>query len=238
MEGSYVSDARRSARKGDGEANFFNYIKHRCKVIFDVGCFAGTYEDGRVADNSFIKLKDVSIHYFDPVPEFVDELQALVTNTDSYFNKFGLTDVPGTFPYYTEVMSFLDRHKTLPHRVTEPDKYLKLQRADEYVVKHNINSIDFLKIDVEGYENNVIKGFGDHIKNVNIIQFEYGGCWIDNEVQLSDVVAYLEEYGFTGFSYIYREGIIPMQSPIVDDFEFSNIVCYNTNFADSWQDIK
>ena len=234
----YVSPAIRSARNGEGEDKFFSFIKRRCKVIFDVGCFAGIYPDGAIAESNFTKLNNVSIHYFDPVPEYLDEIQAQETNNESYFNKFGLTDVPGTFPYYSEVMSFLDRRKTLPHRVTEPDKYLELRRADEYVEKHNIDSIDFLKIDVEGYEVNVLKGFGNHIKNVNIIQFEYGGCWIDNKTKLADVVSYLEEAGFVGFSYIFKGGVIPIPQPIVDDYEYSNIVCYNKNFANSWQDVK
>jgi len=218
----------RSARNGEGEDKFFKFIKRRCKVVFDVGC----------AKSYFTNLDGVSVHYFDPVPECLDEIQARESNKEVYFNKFGLTDVPGSFPYYSEVMSFLDRRKTLPHRVTEPDKYLELRRADEYVEKHAINSIDFLKVDVEGYEMNVFKGFGDHIKKVNIIQFEYGGCWIDNETKLTDAVSYLEDAGFVGFSRIYEGGVIPITQPIVDDYEFSNIVCYNKNFAGSWQDIK
>ena len=37
---------------------------------------------------------------------------------------------------------------------------------DDYIIENNIKRIDFLKIDTEGYEFNVIKGLGEHIKNV------------------------------------------------------------------------
>jgi hypothetical protein len=42
----------------------------------------------------------------------------------------------------------------------------------------NISQIDFLKIDVEGAEHLVLKGFGDMLSTnqIKIIQFEYGEC--------------------------------------------------------------
>ena len=228
-----------SAYNGEGEHKFFTYIKDTCETIFDVGCFAGTYENGDRAVNVFTQLKDVDVHYFDPVPEFINEISKQIKNRDrSFLNKFGLSNITGELPYYTEVMSFVERSKTLPHRKTEPDRVLNIKRGDEYVKEHNIKSIDFLKIDVEGFEKGVIEGFGDFIKNVKIIQFEYGGCWIDNGVKLAEVVIPLKQAGFANFGRLCKSGVIPLEESLQDDYKFSNIVCHNTNNYKNWIDDK
>ena len=44
---------------------------------------------------------------------------------------------------------------------------------DEYMSKKNISKIDFLKIDTEGYEFEVLSGAKKNIKNVNLVLFEH-----------------------------------------------------------------
>ena len=39
--------------------------------------------------------------------------------------------------------------------------------------------IDLCKIDIEGHELDALNGFGEALKHINIIQFEFGGCNID-----------------------------------------------------------
>lgn len=228
-----------SAYLGEGEDEFFKYIQKTCKTIFDVGCFAGTYVNGAKAVNSFTQLESVDVHYFDPVPEYIDEVEGQVKYKDKCFlNKFGLSNVTEDLPYYTEVMSFVNRSKTLPNRATEPDRIFKLVRGDEYVTLNNVEKIDFLKIDVEGFEKNVVEGFGDFLKNVSVIQFEYGGCWDDMNVKFADVTSILNAAGFTGYSRLYNMGLIPVADDFVDDYKFSNIVCYNKEVFASWSDDK
>ena len=42
--------------------------------------------------------------------------------------------------------------------------------------------IDYVKIDVEGHEMDVIKGFGSIISLVKLVQFEFGSAHIDKRV--------------------------------------------------------
>jgi len=65
-----------------------------------------------------------------------------------------------------------------------------------YVEMNNIAKIDFLKIDVEGMELDVIRGFGDFIKKITIIQFEYGIFNISSKALLYDICSYLKHYDF------------------------------------------
>ena len=195
------------------------FIEPNANVIFDVGCRF---------DSVFSSFKG-DVHYFEPNNSFLEKLKPLVHNKNSYFNNFGLSDKNEMLEYYNEQQSFVHR------KLTHPDTYMnwtksvfEVQRADEYIQKNNIRAIDFLKIDTEGFEFNVIKGFGNSIKRVKIIQFEYGGTYIDSGDKLKDVVEYLKSYGFGQFYYLKYEGMIPVTS-LDDHYDYSNIVCVNLN---------
>jgi FkbM family methyltransferase len=65
---------------------------------------------------------------------------------------------------------------------------------DNYCDTHKIDKIDFLKMDVEGHELEVLKGGINMLKEgrVNLIQFEYGGCNIDSRSLLKDFFAFFK----------------------------------------------
>lgn len=63
--------------KENGEHQFFMNIKNNINVIFDVGCRS---------DSEFINFTG-EVHYFDPVPDFIENLKNINnTNKKSYFN--------------------------------------------------------------------------------------------------------------------------------------------------------
>jgi hypothetical protein len=48
-----------------------------------------------------------------------------------------------------------------------------LLNLSTFIKKNKIKKIDYLKIDTEGYELNVLKGLNKHIKNIRLIHFEH-----------------------------------------------------------------
>ena len=50
---------------------------------------------------------------------------------------------------------------------------IKIYRLKEYIEKNNIEKIDFMKIDTEGYELEILLGLENKIKLVDIIMFEH-----------------------------------------------------------------
>ncbi len=105
---------------------------------------------------------------------------------------------------------------------------LDIKKGYDYVINNNIQNIYFLKIDTEGYELNVLKGFGDFLKNIKIIQFEYGGTFLDNNIKLIEVKEYLEQHGFYKFSYLTNDGP-KIITEFYDHYQYCNIVCINKN---------
>jgi FkbM family methyltransferase len=203
----------------NGEQLFFNHIKNHIKVIFDVG---SRYDSEYTAFEG-------EVHYFDPVSEAIEKLSTLPTkNKVSYYNNFGLGTENKELYYYPKYQSFYDRISSCTESDDLNKIVLNIKKAREYIDKKNIESIDFLKIDTEGYEFEVLKGFEECLQNVKIIQFEYGQAFIDNNVKLSDVINYLDQHGFYKFAYIAYYGLKPIDD-FRDHYLYCNIVCVNKN---------
>jgi len=205
--------------KTNGEVLFFSCIKDKIKNIFDVGCRS---------DSEFIEFEG-EVHYFDPVNEFIENLSKQQNNNKlSYFNSFGLGNENKEMYYYPKYQSFYDRINSCKVSDDSNKMLLCIKKAKDYIVEKNIKNIDFLKIDTEGYELNVLQGFEEYLKNVKIIQFEYGGTFLDNNIKLIDVINYLEQNDFYDFSYLTNYGTVRI-TDFADHYQYCNIVCINKN---------
>jgi FkbM family methyltransferase len=205
--------------KTNGEEKFFIDIKDKINVIFDVGCRQ---------DSEYINFNG-EVHYFDPINDFIENLKNQKNaNKKSYFNNFGLGNENSEFYYYPKYESFYDRINSCGISDDSNKILLHIQKGKDYVISKNIEAIDFLKIDTEGFELNVLTGFDDYLENVKIIQFEYGGTFLDNNTKLLDVINYLENKGFYKFSYLTNNGPIII-TDFNDHYQYCNIVCINKN---------
>jgi FkbM family methyltransferase len=205
--------------KSNGEERFFSNIKDNINIIFDVGCRS---------DSEFINFRG-EVHYFDPVNEFLEQLKNQTNlNKISHFNNFGLGNENSQIYYYPKYQSFYDRTTSCNLSDSSNKIALKVKKGKDYVINQNIKNIDFLKIDTEGYEFKVLQGFEECLQNVKIIQFEYGGTFLDNDVKLIDVKNYLEQQGFYKFSYLTNDGTIRIID-FNDHYQYCNIVCINKN---------
>jgi FkbM family methyltransferase len=75
---------------------------------------------------------------------------------------------------------------------------VRIVSGRDYVKSAGVSKVDFLKMDVEGMEYEVMRGFGDFLaSNVDCIQFEYGVCNIASHYLLRDICSLLFEQGFT-----------------------------------------
>lgn len=107
---------------------------------------------------------------------------------------------------------------------------LRIRKAADYMTEMSVDNVDFVKIDTEGYELEVLKGFGEALKKVKVIQFEYGGTYLDSGVRLADVVAYVREVGgFDQCYYLSPDGMVPI-TDVIDHYFYCNIVCLHSSF--------
>lgn len=81
---------------------------------------------------------------------------------------------------------------------------VKTQRLDTFIEKHNINKIEYLKIDTQGMDLSVIKSLGKYINNVSKIQLEVQlKSLYKNSSTKTEIIQYMNDNNFTLTDTIY-----------------------------------
>jgi FkbM family methyltransferase len=203
--------------KTNGEYNFFRYLVEvkKIKTIFDVGS-----RD----DSDFLEFTG-EVHYFEPVNDFLEKLKKKENrNSKSYFNNFGLGNENNCLFYYPKYQSFFDRINSCKISDNSSKIILNVKKGDDYINENKITKIDFLKIDTEGFELNVLKGLQNSLNIIDFIQFEYGGTFLDNNVKLIEVINFLKDNNFGNFRYLVNNGTVSI-TDYTDHYQYCNIIC-------------
>ena len=162
-------------------------IKKEHPIIFDVGA-----SKGQSIERYQRLYKNSIIHSFEPVENEYNLLkEKFKNNPNIYLSNVGVGDQLGegliNITKNTGHSSFLNINKNTrwinersKSAGVKGDEYISKQEnvsiitLDEYCKKNNIGNIDILKIDTQGYEDKVLKGCSELIKNekINLIQVE------------------------------------------------------------------
>jgi FkbM family methyltransferase len=148
-----------------GELECYKFLNERFnpKVVFSVGA---------QKDFDFCKtFKESEIHLFDPQKKAFRELlnnDYLFNRPKTFFNLMGLGDKEGYYTYYFNGESIYN------HDGKNETDTIFITTIKKYIESRNINHVDFMKVDVEGLEYEVIKGAENFLNEIDIVQFEYG----------------------------------------------------------------
>lgn len=103
---------------------------------------------------------------------------------------------------------------------------IEVDSLDNWCAKSGVQPT-LIKLDVEGYELEVIKGGSETLRDVRVLQFEFGGCNIDSRVFFRDLYAALMDLRFN-LARITPRGILTLKSydQSCEVFETTNYVAY------------
>jgi len=181
--------------------------KTNIKTLIDIGANVGNY-----SKTGKIVFPDAKIYAFEPIKECYDKIK---DENITAFN-FALWDIDNQIDVFyfnkniTGRSSFLkygSEHSILSKDIQEIN--ILKRRFDK--LKIEIIRPCFVKIDVEGGEDKVIRGFGERLKEVDVLQIEWHfGDYYKNHEKLSNMIKLLEDNGLTGFiqkSVGYKDNI-------------------------------
>jgi FkbM family methyltransferase len=194
----------------NGEVWLMREILPLCRTVFDVGANIGEWTAMALKINSRLH-----VHCFEPSVATFQYLQARVAGAGAICNNVGLGSAPGAttlwiFAAGAGINSLYKRHGLedgwglVEQREKET---VQLNTLDAYCRHTGVQMIDFMKMDVEGHELEVLRGAVGMLAQGKIkrIQFEYGGCNIDARLLLEDMFAFLVPYGYTFYKVFPRK---------------------------------
>lgn len=165
----------------DGETFTLNYVQQKLTnknnaVIFDVGANIGNYsvEILKAFDSSKVK-----IYAIEPSATSFGLLGKKFTNKQYIsLHKIGLGAVNDTLKLYSSQYADVTASLIESKRYGEQDRVEKvvIKTLDGFCKEQGVKFIDFLKLDVEGYEYPIFKGGTKMLSEgkIKYIQFEFG----------------------------------------------------------------
>lgn len=220
--------------KGWGEATVKNEVEEVLKLlgdqkpvtVLDIGANKGLYTQ-EIVD----RVPDARVAAFEPAQANLDLLTERFHGANVKIEPFALASETGSGMLYFDKpgsgLASLTKRR-LDHHSKEMGlkEEVKTIRFEDYWV--NIlekRPIEICKIDVEGHELDVLRGFGEAIDHVRLIQFEFGGCNIDTRTYFQDFWYFFVERNFE----IFR--LTPFGSTKVKKYK-EELECFQvTNFV-------
>ena len=193
-----MSDATTDQKPPVREIPVFRHIRrffadYVPSVIFDVGANVGqsclSYAQA---------FPTTRIHAFEPVPGTFDTLKAKVANIESITPwNIALSSSNGTATMRRAKASVGDR---IVQDGAEPDGEtveVKTMTGTAFCQEHEIDRISFLKIDTEGHDLDVLKGFLGMLDRVAFVQVEAAmNRYNKSHVQFSVFMDFMEARNF------------------------------------------
>jgi FkbM family methyltransferase len=201
-------------------------LKDSPQIVIDVGANKGLY-----SEELFKRYPQANFYLFEPS----------LSNTEVLRKKFGANNNFKIFQTAVSIATgqaklFSDEEgsglasltkRNLKHFSKEMniERYVDTIRLDEFLL-NNLpgQTIDYIKIDVEGHELDCLIGAGESISAVKIIQFEFGGCNIDTRTYFQDFWYFFENTNFR----VYR--ITPSGCKLIPAYKESDEYFLTTNF--------
>lgn len=191
-------------------------------IIFDVGANNGQYLE--IILEKF-KNKNPTIHCFEPDNKAFEKLFKKFSNTKNVFlNNFALGEIEKKSLIYTKKSGAVDASLIDTGDTELMALEINVKTLDEYCKLNKITNIDFLKIDTEGFEMNVLLGSSKMLNDnaIKNIQLEHGS--IHSIIVGSTLYRYLQILKNFKMYHIKQNGIYPLQ------YSPKNEIFYNSNY--------
>lgn len=183
------------------DEELFRFLPSDLDVLIDIGAHTGSF-----SKLFHSKVKTSRTFLFEPIPEYYQKI-----NTDPYFSKckiynaavssqsgtaeFSVNELPET----SSLLNFDSALKETEGLNKKAERSIKVRtiRLSDVIKEHDLKEIDFMKIDVQGSEMDVLLGIGDELDKVKRILTEVSFKPIYKDSATFDKVRqYLSDHNF------------------------------------------
>lgn len=162
----------------------------RPQIIFDVGAYQGDFT-GMCLD----LWPGSNIHAFEALPEKTERLKERFKNKNVKIVSNLVGDEQKEVQFFADetASSVLESQEFTPKKKLN----LKMITLDDYVMHNHLPAPNFLKIDTQGYEYPILKGFENTLGNVEVLLLELNFIEIYYKVTLAHkIIEHLSRFGF------------------------------------------
>ena len=193
-----------------GERKIFRKIVPYLSTIFDVGARYDTdYLD-------ISQGRSINYHLFEINPKFFKLLKKNISKFKKekiFLNNFGVGNEESEVSYYLNSESVLNSFSNKFESLFS--KKLRIKTLKKYISENSISKVDFLKTDIEGFDYFALLGLGEHLLNINFVQFELGiGAPFKNKFVKGE--DYLSLFGEKFSFYLICDELNPIFNKIKD----------------------
>jgi FkbM family methyltransferase len=171
-------------------------------TIFDIGA-----NEGQITDRYSQMFPTAKIYSFEPVPEVFTILERKFhENPQIIVNQLAVSDAVGTADFYLHAFTSNVWNSLLPkdpgsNIVPEDVSAVKVPTItiDVFCDRHNIKTIDLLKLDIQGGELLALKGALNMLQKgaIKLIYSEINFCDLyEGQAMFQDIAAYLHDFGY------------------------------------------
>jgi FkbM family methyltransferase len=148
------------------------------------------------------------VHAFEIAPPVFEKLSShLAGHSGVKLNSIGLSDREGTIPVFypesdtyvtTAYPKMLEQIHGYQRMASVKQLVVPVMTGDQYIANNKIQTVDVLKIDVEGMEESVLRGFEKALARqvIRLIQFEYNTTNIASKFLLRDAYDLFASHGY------------------------------------------
>lgn len=179
------------------------------KIVFDVGANHGQYTTELLE----IFDKKTTVYCFEPSGYSFKKLEELLGNVSNVeLIPYGLGSTSEHRRLFYDVegsgwASVFERRDTGFNHPLHESEEIRLTTLDQFCASRGIETIHFLKADVEGFELSVLQGARQMLPNIQYIQFEFSFANYNSKTYLFDFFEMLTDFEIYR---VLRNGLWPI----------------------------
>jgi len=186
-------------------------------VVLEIGAHYG--EDSLRFLETF---SDITLYCFEPDPRNLAVFKKYVTDPRAILCDIALSDTNGTAEFFQSYQEHQknatpDKYDWIDSETYQNEKLnnsgssslkkgyqftlgetitVQTRRYDDWADEQGVSEVDFVWLDVQGAERDVLDGMGERIRTIKLIWLEYGETDYDDAMSREETIEYMTTKGF------------------------------------------